>query len=227
MNHRGRLATSHKSSARRSARSHDGRGVPEAGDEDFPMDFYDAGGHTAALAATLFDDLTSYGVNDRSNSIEPVADNGEGVLRTGHADEGVATAWAANAVTAGVAPTAVFQVASAAGPRTVNTAPGAGHTGSHPCQGARRRAACVPRCCTGSCPRKGTWRCAGCGPRRHDSSRPRKGSRRHTDSGPRRRVSSCRAGSRPSQRARRHAGCGPRHRAGSRPRKENHRLCPG
>ena len=116
MNHRGRLTTSHKSPATRSARSHDGRGVPDAGDEDFPMDFYGAGGHTATLAAALSGDPAFYGVHDGSNSIEPVADKGEGV----------ATAWAANAVAAGVAPAAVFR-SSAAGPRTVNTAPGAAH----------------------------------------------------------------------------------------------------
>jgi hypothetical protein len=101
--------------------------VPEAGDEDFPMDFYGAGGHTAALAAALSGDPAFYGVNDRLNSIEPIADDGEGVLRTGHADEGVATAWAANAVAAGVAPVVVFRVASIAGPRTVNIASGTGH----------------------------------------------------------------------------------------------------
>jgi hypothetical protein len=95
--------------------------VPKAGDEDFPMDFYGAGGHTAALAAALSGDPAFYGVNDRSNSIEPVAGDGEGMLRMGHADEGVATAWAANAVAAGVAPAAMFRVASTAGPRTVNT----------------------------------------------------------------------------------------------------------
>jgi hypothetical protein len=132
---------SHKLPTRRSARSHDGRGVPEAGDEDFLMDFYDAGGHTTTLASALSGDPAFYGANDRSNSIEPVADDGEGVLRTGHTDEGVATAWAANAV----APTPVFWVASAAGSRAVNTAPGAGHATALAAAHAKGTASCCLR----------------------------------------------------------------------------------
>jgi hypothetical protein len=145
MNHQGRLAASHKSPARRPTRSHDRRGVPEASDEDFPVDFYGAGSHTTALAAALSGDPAFYGVNDRSNSIKPVADDGEGVLQASHTDEGVVAAWAANVVAVGVAPAAVFWVASSAGPRTVNTVPGASHGAALAAAQARGTTPCCLR----------------------------------------------------------------------------------